>query len=317
MKLSPKALGLACAVLTVLIWSSFIVVARASAAHTLLPLDIGFLRIIGAGCVLLPWGWWLMRSQRRSGDRVGSLMGLSPLPLRITVMAGLFGSMLYAMLVYSGFFFAPAAHASVLMPGSLPLWTSLLALVVLHDHITRARAMGLACIVLGDLLVGGASLLKAFEGGEVWKGDVMFMCAAFCWACYSVLVRRHALEPVRATIAITAFSCVSFVPIYGLAAYAGWVPTHLGSAPAAEMLFQAVYQGVGSVVISGITFTQMIRAYGPVKSTMITALVPGLSALGAVVFLGEPLSWNLWVGLALVTGGILFGVRQALVKQPT
>ena len=56
MKLSPKALGLTAAVVTVLIWSSFIVVARASAAHSLLPLDIGFLRIIGAGCVLLPWG---------------------------------------------------------------------------------------------------------------------------------------------------------------------------------------------------------------------------------------------------------------------
>jgi drug/metabolite transporter (DMT)-like permease len=48
---------------------------------------------------------------------------------------------------------------------------------------------------------------------------------------------------------------------------------------------------------------------------MITALVPGLSALGAVVFLGEPLSWNLWAGLALVTCGILFGVRQAVVKS--
>jgi drug/metabolite transporter (DMT)-like permease len=48
---------------------------------------------------------------------------------------------------------------------------------------------------------------------------------------------------------------------------------------------------------------------------MITALVPGLSALGAVVFLGEPLSWNLWVGLALVTSGILFGVRQAVAKS--
>jgi drug/metabolite transporter (DMT)-like permease len=81
-----------------------------------------------------------------------------------------------------------------------------------------------------------------------------------------------------------------------------------------EIVFQAVFQGVGSVVISGITFTQMIRSFGPVKSTMITALVPGLSALGAVVFLGEPLSWNLWVGLALVTGGILFGVRQAMAK---
>jgi drug/metabolite transporter (DMT)-like permease len=82
-----------------------------------------------------------------------------------------------------------------------------------------------------------------------------------------------------------------------------------------EIVFQAVFQGVGSVVISGITFTQMIRTFGPVKSTMITAVVPGLSALGAVVFLGEPLSWNLWAGLALVTGGILFGVRQAVVKS--
>ena len=42
---------------------------------------------------------------------------------------------------------------------------------------------------------------------------------------------------------------------------------------------------------------------------MITALVPGLSALGAVVFLGEPMHWNLLGGLALVTCGILFGVR--------
>ncbi len=309
MKFSPRALGLSAAVITVLIWSSFIVVARASAAHNLLPLDIGFLRIVGASCVLLPWGWWLMRAQRQAGERVGSLMGLSPLPLRVTAIAGLFGSMLYAMLAYSGFFFAPAAHASVLMPGSLPLWTSLLAMVVLHDKITRARAVGLICIVLGDLLVGGASLLKAFDGGEVWKGDLMFMSAAFCWACYSVMVRRHALEPVRATIAITAFSCVSFVPIYGLSAWMGWVPSHLGSAPVAEMVFQAVYQGLGSVVISGITFNVMIRHFGPVRSTMITALVPGLSALGAVTFLGEPMHLNLIAGLAMVTCGILFGVR--------
>jgi drug/metabolite transporter (DMT)-like permease len=310
MKLSPRALGLTAAAVTVLIWSSFIVVARASAAHNLLPLDIGFLRIIGAGSVLLPWGWWLMRSQRQQHGSAGSLFGLSPLPLRITALAGFFGSMLYAMLAYSGFFFAPAAHASVLMPGSLPLWTSLLALVVLHEHITRARAVGLVCIVLGDLLVGGVSLLKALEGGDVWKGDLMFMSAAFCWACYSVLVRKHSLDPVRATIAITAFSCVSFVPVYGLAAWMGWIPSHLHTAPLSEMVFQTFYQGLGSVVISGITFNVMIRYFGPVRSTMITDLVPGLSALGAVLFLNEPMSINLLGGLLLVTCGILFGVRK-------
>lgn len=310
MKFSPRALGLTAAVVTVLLWSSFIVIARASAAHHLLPLDIAFLRMTGASCVLLPWGWWLMHSQRKSGESVGSLLGLSPLPLRITVLTGFFGGMLYAMLAYSGFFFAPAAHASVLMPGSLPLWTSLLAIVFLHEHITRVRALGLACIVLGDILVGGVSLLKAFDGGEVWKGDVMFMAAAFCWACYSVLVRRHALDPVRATIGITAFSCLSFVPAYGLVAYTGGVLTHLNTAPVAEIVFQAIYQGIGSVVVSGITFNVMIQYFGPVRSTMITALVPGLSALGAVVFLNEPMSLNLLAGLALVTCGILFGIRR-------
>ena len=44
---------------------------------------------------------------------------------------------------------------------------------------------------------------------------------------------------------------------------------------------------------------------------MITALVPGLSALGAVALLGEPMHWNLLAGLALVTGGILLGGRAA------
>lgn len=310
MKLSPKALGLTAAVITVMIWTSFIVIARASASHTLLPLDIAFLRILGASAVLIPWGWWLMREQRSDGRSVGSLFGLSPLPWRITALGGLFGSLLYAMLAYSGFFFAPAAHASVLMPGSLPLWTTLLALFLLHEPITRGRAIGLACIVLGDLLVGGASLLKAFEGGDVWKGDLLFMTAAFCWSVYSVLVRKHGLNPVHATMAITAFGASTFLPAYALAVVLEWLPSRLQEAPWAEILFQTIYQGVGSVAISGITFNLMIRHYGPVRSTMITALVPGLSAMGAVVVLDEPMHWNLLAGLALVTCGILFGVRK-------
>ena len=63
-------------------------------------------------------------------------------------------------------------------------------------------------------------------------------------------------------------------------------------------------------MISGITFVRMVETFGPVRSTMITAVVPSLSALGAVFFLGEPLYWNLLLGLALVTVGIVFGVRS-------
>jgi len=55
----------------------------------------------------------------------------------------------------------------------------------------------------------------------------------------------------------------------------------------------------------------MVQYFGPVRTTMITALVPGLSAMGAVVILNEPLYWNLIAGLLLVTAGILFGVQRS------
>ena len=311
MKFSPRAIGLIAALVTILIWTSFIVIARASASHNLLPLDIAFLRILGAGSVLLPWAWWLMRPQRQAGEKVGSLFGLSPLPIRITIIGGLFGSFIFSMLSYSAFFFAPAAHASVLMPGSLPLWTTLMAWFMLSQSISKVRAIGLVCIVLGDLLVGGSSLLKAFDGGEVWKGDLMFMCAASCWSFYTVLVRREGLDAVRATMAVTAFSCVTFLPLYALVVWLGLITSHLGTAPWQELVFQALFQGIGSVVISGISFNMMVRHYGPVRSTMMTAVVPALSAISAVVLLNEPMYWNLMAGLALVTCGILFGVRKS------
>ena len=220
------------------------------------------------------------------------------------------------VLIWSSFIVVARASAShVLLPGSLPLWTTLLMWLFLREQIGMNRSIGLLMIVCGDILVGGMSLLQAFDGGDVWIGDLLFMAAALCWSAYSVMVRRYGLDPVRATMAITAFAFVSFVPAYALLVYLNVLPSHMAQAAWSEIVFQAAFQGVGSVVVSGITFTQMIRTFGPIKSTMITALVPGLSALGAVVFLGEPLSWNLWVGLALVTSGILFGVRQAVTKS--
>ena len=313
--LSPKTVGLVAAVVTVTIWTSFIVIARASAdparGGVLNPFDIAYTRIWGASLVLLPWGWWLVRRDRRIQPAAGSLLGLSPLPLRQTLTVGVFGGLLYAMLAYSGFVFAPAAHASVLMPGSLPLWTALMAVLLLGDRISATRALGLALIVGGDLLVGGASLLHALDGSGVWRGDVLFILASVVWSFYSVMARRYALDAVRATIGITALAFVVYVPVYTVLLLLHWVPGKVLVAPWHDVAFQMFFQGIGSVVLSGIAFTKMIQHFGPVRSTMITALVPGLSAISAALFLGEPLVWNLLAGLALVTFGIVFGVRAS------
>ena len=111
--MSARTAGALAAVVTVLIWTGFIVVARAfadpSRAPTLTPFDIVYIRLIGAGLVLLPVGWVLTRRERQSQVQAGqvpvagSFLGFSPLPLKLTVQCGFFGGLLYAMLAYSGF----------------------------------------------------------------------------------------------------------------------------------------------------------------------------------------------------------------------
>ena len=312
MQLSKQTIGIAAAIITVTIWTGFIIIARAMAHKTLTPLDIVFVRMIGAAIVMVPWGFWWVRRMRAQGVTTDTWLGLSPYPWRITVVAGTLATVLYATLVYSGFLYAPAAHASVLLPGMLPLWTTLIALVVIGTPITRRRWIGLGLIVSGGALVGGASLLRAFDGGDVWKGDLLFLGASLSWSAYTVMTRKLTMGAIPATIAVCVFAVFTFVPVYAVLAFTGAIVSHLRVAPWSEIVFQALVQGVGSVVISGITFVRMVETFGPIRSTMITALVPGLSALGAVLFLGEPLYWNLLLGLALVTVGIVFGVKPVV-----
>jgi drug/metabolite transporter (DMT)-like permease len=310
-RFSPRTIGIAAAVTTIAIWTSFIVIGRFMSARTLLPMDIVFTRMLGAALVLVPWGWWMVRRMRLDNPQAHTWAGLSPMGWRITALVGLLAGIGYPVLAYHAFALAPAAHGAVLMPGTLPLSTALLSIIVLGERLSRGRALGLAMILCGGLLVGGASLLSAFDGGNVWKGDVLYVTASSVWAAYTMTCRKYALTAVPTTIALIVFTALTFVPAYALLVASGAVTSTLAVAPHWEIAFQIIVQGMGSVVISGITFTKMVSYFGPVRSTMLTAVVPGLAALGAVLFLNEVLTWNLLAGLLLVTAGIVVGVRAA------
>ena len=321
---SPKVRGLFFAAVTIVIWVGFIIIARASSKGDLSGLDIATLRILGASSVLLPIGFWINKDRARAVVQTDayealsfkpSFWGLSPLERSLTIQMGLSGGLLYAVFSYSGFFFAPAAHASVLLPGSLPLWTSLIALVLIAQPINLHRLTGLTLILIGDLLVGGPSLLNMFNNQGVWRGDALFILASISWSFYTVLVRQHGVKAVHATTAITVFSFFTFIPLYLLLCFLGLIKSHLLDTPFSTLAFHFLFQGVLSVVVSGITFNQMIRYFGPVRSTMITAVVPGLSAVGASLLLGESMSFNVISGLALVTIGIVFGVQRVVFKS--
>jgi len=296
-------IGAACALAVLAIWTSFILVARSSARHSLTPFDIAFLRFAFSGAVALPIVAWRWRALR---EGLGGTAALQ----RGAALAGTAG-IGYCGLAYSGFFFAPAAHAAVLMPGSLPLWTAVFALLLLGERLTAPRLAGLALIVAGDLLVGGSSLRQAFDGGSTWKGDALFLSAGLSWSLYGVLCRRWRVGAVDATLAIATGCLLSYVPLYTAGLLAGWLPTGLHVAPWREIAWQAVFQGGLSMLVAGVAFTQVVATFGPVRTTMMTALVPALAALSAVPVLGEPLGVAALGGLVCVTAGLLLGLRRA------
>lgn len=296
-------IGGACALAVLAIWTSFILVARISARHALTPFDIAFLRFLFSGLVALPIAALRWRALR---DGLGGLAALG----RGAALAAVAG-IGYCAFAYSGFFFAPASHAAVLLPGSLPLWTAVFAILLLGDRPTAPRLAGLALIVAGDLLVGGSSLLHAFDGGSVWKGDLLFLGGSACWAFYGVLCRRWQVGAVDATLAIALGCLVSYVPLFAAAVASGVAPTGLFAASWREIGFQAVFQGLFSMLVAGWAFTQVVATFGPVRTTMITALVPALAALAAVPLLDEPLTGPALGGLLCVTAGLLLGLRAA------
>lgn len=298
-------IGAGCAATVLLIWTSFILVARSSASRSLGPLDIAWLRFAFSGLVALPWLVW------RWPRFVAAMGGTRRLAIRRACALAATAGFGYCALAYSGFFFAPVAHAAVLLPGLLPLWTALLAWWVLSEPLGRGRKLGLGLIACGGLLVGSGSLKQAFDGSSVWIGDLMFIAASLIWALYGVLCRRWRVGALDATLGIAVVCLLLAVPPYLLGAVLGWWPSRLFQAPVAELLFQAVYQGGLAMLVAGLAYTQVLQTFGPVRTTMLTALVPPLAALGAVPLLGEPLGWTALGGLLCVALGLFVGLRAA------
>jgi drug/metabolite transporter (DMT)-like permease len=100
MPYSAKTIGIAAAVITVTIWTSFIVVARYMALRSLTPIDIVFCRIVGASLVLIPWGFFIVRKQRAENRNLPDWLGISPLSFKVTALVGLFGGVGYSVFAY-------------------------------------------------------------------------------------------------------------------------------------------------------------------------------------------------------------------------
>lgn len=290
-----RGIGLLCAVLTLLTWSGFILLTRLGVRTSMTPPDLVTLRFAIAGTVMLPW---LLRH---------GLGGLSwP---RAAVLALLAGPG-FALPAFYGFVNAPASHGAGLMPGTLPIWTVLLAAMLAGERLTRLKAIGVVLTIGGVAMITGPHVLQA--NLRVLLSDLLFPTASLSWALYTVLARRWSVAPMQSAAIVFVLSAALCVPIYLLV----WGPRFL-EAPLHDLLVQGIYQGLFATIVSLVLYMRAVRSLGAGPTTLITAAVPGVVTLIAIPMLAEIPSATAVAGIMLVTAGVVVTVISTTPKPPT
>ena len=225
--------GAAWGLFAISIWVGWILLTRYGVTTTLSPYDITALRFGTAGILLAPVVY-------NRGLGVGSV-GLKRW-LVIVIGAGL----PYVLISSSGLLYAPAAHAGALIPGTMPLWATLLAMFFLKEKIAGVRKLGLMLIPVGILIFIGTGLTDFANGN--WRGHLFFIAAAMCWASFTVAMRsagQAGFTPLHAAATVSVVSAVIYLPVYVL-----FLPHRIMDAPIAVIVTQTIYQGIFVSIIS-------------------------------------------------------------------
>ena len=284
----PTRAGWIAVIATIGIWTGFILVTRHGGKGVLTGWDVTALRF-GVGALIAMF----------------FLPRITLPPLKVIALFSLFGGIGYATAVYAAFRLAPAAHASVLLPGALPFATAVIAWLWLGMKPSRPQRIALSLVFIGILFTAADTFSHGPRmTGLQLLGDLLFLCGSSSWAVFTLLLRRHPMPPLAATVATTLGSAVVYLPVWWL-----FLPSTLEQAPLTEIAMQAIYQGVLVVFVAMVLYAFAVRQLGPQTVALLMAFVPGLSAVAAVPILGEPLSLLTLAGLAAVTLGAVLGAR--------
>ena len=296
--LSEQTCGFIAAGIVVACWSGFNIVSRLGSKGVLTPFDLAAMRFGVSGLLTLPF----------------FLHSVPPREWPRYMVLAVFGGLGYGLLVYSGFAFAPTAHAGVFVNGGIPFWTVVMVAVMAGFKMPRHIVIALLLSGCGLLLIGYDSLFGARASNE-WIGDVLFLLAAWSWASFGLLMWHWQVKPFLAISGVASFALIFYMPVYLI-----WLPKAIQSSSAGEIVLQCVYQGVVAALLAAGMYSYANQKIGACQASMMLALVPGVSAIGAYFILDEALGVRVVLGILIVSIGAILGAApstglMALLKR--
>ena len=169
-----------------------------------------------------------------------------------------------------------------------------MARVWLGEPIGRVRMLGL---IIG---FAGVTLLVHDKIGALDDAAWAILVTIFVTAMWGVSsnfvkVRLATADPLVVSTAAIGLSALASAPF----ALADWPEQWPGPVAWAEVTFL----GVASSGLGFILFYRLIKSVGPIRATSVTFLNPIVAMASAAVYLGEPVTWTMVAGCAVILLG--------------
>jgi drug/metabolite transporter (DMT)-like permease len=217
--------------------------------------------------------------------------------------AGLFGNVIPFLLLSYGEKSTGAGIAGVLI-GASPLLTLALATAVLPtERATVRKAVGLGIGFAGVVLVIG----PWHESLGSLGGRLACFGAAVSYAVGFVYVRKFLSPLGLAPLSLAASQLVSAAVLQAVVTpFLDWrVPALTGS-----VTFSVVVLGLLSTGLAYVLYFRLIGDVGATTASAVNYVVPVFAVLIGVLFLGEPVTWNLLAGGLVVLLGVAWAENR-------
>ena len=286
-----EATGCLSALVAVLIFASYPVATRAGVTGSFAPQDLILLRFGVGALFFLPY----LVTQFPA---IRSDVWLRGIPLTIFQGAGMAG------LVIFGLQLAPANHAAALGPGISPAWVAVLGFIVFAKRPSARMVLGAVFCSLGVLVLTYSSASGTV--GATLAGDAMFVAASALGALYVLQLRNWGISAMQGAGIVALYSALIVVPWY-----VWFAPGSLWGAAPSELLWQVVWQGLLIGCVALIAMSLAIARLGSERSSAFFALVPVLSAILGLLFLGEIPSTLETAGILAISAGVAVGAYRS------
>ena len=283
-KSNERILGYLSAAGVFCIWSGFLVFSRAGVQSGLTPFDLTALRFLVAGALVLPFAiaWWPRH-----------------LPLHAILLMSVCGpGALYSILMYFGLKHSSAAYGGVFANGTLPIFTILLGFFFAGQMPSRRQIIAALILVTGAVLIGVPGLRSG--GSSVVSAIAFFLAASAVLSIYFLGIKQWQLGPREALALVSLPNAAIFLPVWFF-----FLPSTLHDAPWSTILSQAAFQGLGPGFLAVILFSISAMILGPTPSAGLAAAVPASATLLAIPVLGEIPTAIEWIGISIVTAGLV------------